>query len=161
PARLPAIAHIHPAARRQQVLGRAVVAVVAGNRAPTITEGAQIHQLVLLLVRPVAMHLAIDPEPRHPAIGIDVQPHMGPDPMIGDGAEVMGIAAEIGGRQDLGPARPGIGIVLAAASFEGGGWRVVAGEMAGIDVDALDHAGPTETNGAVVMAGPAPAPAFP
>src|SRR5258708_24388873 len=107
------------------------------------------------------MHLAIDTQTRHAAIGIDVKADMGPDAIIGYRAEVMGIAGEIGGGKDLGPLRRRIGIAAAAAGLQRGRWGIIAGEMAGIDIDSLDHARPAEPHGAMVVSRPTAAPALP
>ena len=117
--------------------------------------------LALVLGVPIAMHLAIDTQPRHPAVGIDMKADMGPDAIVGHRPEVMSIAGEIGGGKDLRPSGGRIGVAVAAAGLERSGRRIVSGEMAGIDVHAFDHAGAAESQGAMVVARPTPAPALP
>src|SRR5476649_1597498 len=86
---------------------------------------------------------------------------MAPDLIAGNGAVVMGVTHQVRGAKDFHPFGVLLGIALAAAGFEGCRRREIAGEMAGIDIHALDHAGPPKTDGAMVVAFAALAPAFP
>ena len=89
--------------------------------------------------------LAVDPQPRHPAVGVDVEAHVGEGPIARDREEVLRAALEALGGQDLDPVRPGpeqrSSTTLPGrkqASIEHA-LREVADEVVGVHVDPADR----------------------
>src|SRR5215813_11149570 len=83
PAGFPAVAHIGRPAGCRQVLRAAEMLIVAGNRSAAILHGGEVDEGTGGEPAPVAMDLAMDPQPRDAAVGIDVEPDMAPDPPVG------------------------------------------------------------------------------
>src|SRR3546814_669743 len=86
---------------------------------------------------------------------------MGNGAAIIEGEIVVTIAAEIARRQQREPCGVGVGITVAEAAFKRCGRREVAGEVAGVEIDAMETAGPGEAHDTPVVAGDALASALP
>ena len=100
------------------------------------------------------MDLAEYPEPCDATVGIDVEAQMGPDLRAGHMDQVMRIAGKGRRVDDFLP----VGLRVrhrgfAGAGLEGRGRGVVSGEMAGVDVDRENEAGPPETKNGVIVSG--------
>lgn len=159
--RLPAVAHVDPASRRQQRMRRAEVRVVPGDRPAAVLHGAEVDALVRITLVPVALHLTVHAQSCHPAVGIDVEPHVRPGALVVDRDVVVRVALQAHRRHDGGPLRGVVRLGFGAARIERGGRRIVAGEVRGVDVHALDDAGQPQLDDAVVVTAAAPAPRLP
>ncbi len=161
-AGFPAVAHVDAAARHQQAGSQPEVLVVDLDHVGAVLHRGQVEQRGAVRALPVDLRLAIHAQARDAAVRVDVHAQVG----VGVGAEhvqiVVAVALQGGGRNDLGPLR-GVGrlAVRQVGGVDGRGRREVAGEVAGIDVHALDHARPGQLDDAVVIAAVAAAARFP
>src|SRR5437867_3570140 len=87
---------------------------------------------------------------------MDVEPHMAPQLIARDGQEMVGRGAERRSAENLLPFSGGGRISLQHAGIDRSGRRIVAGEVAGIDIDAADASLRAEFNDAEVMSAVAP-----
>ena len=121
-----------------------------------LVEGAAI------LAVPLRHRLAVDTQTCHAAVRIDVEPQAIVNAGVVDREEMMGAGAErrcVGTISFHGVVAASGASDRAASSDAAGG--IIAGEVAGIDVDAADAALDTELDDAEVVAAAAPSPRFP
>src|SRR5256885_5845573 len=86
---------------------------------------------------------------------------MGPNALFLHREEVMLVAVERNGGQQLMPLAVLNGLALGMACLDRGARRVVAGEVGGVEVDAPDAAGKPQAQNATVMPLNSLAPRFP
>ncbi len=105
----------------------------------------------------------VDPQPRDAAVGKDVQAQMRPDACVPMRDEMVAVRPERRHWHDQLPFGVGIGFAAGgqAAGLDRAGRRVVAGEMAGVDVETVDDRRRGERDDRVVVARSALAPRFP
>jgi hypothetical protein len=135
--------------------------VAAGDGPPAIRHCRQIDRQLAIEQRPIDRDPAIGAQPRHAAIGIDVEPQMGPGARVGHGHEMVRVALEAGGRHDLAPFRALARHAVEPARFDRGGRREIAGEMTGVNIEPDDRARQAELHHAVIVALGALAARFP
>ena len=162
PPRLPAITHVHAAPGRSEVLDAAIMLVIGDDAAAAISHRQQVEARPGIDRRPVLVDPAPHAQPRHAAIGEDVQADMRDGVGMLDRHIDAVVAVQREARRDPGPA----GIVArdglrAAAQLDLGTGGIVAGEMTRVDLEAGDDAGNAEADHAPVVAGPALAAALP
>ncbi|MGF6921286.1 hypothetical protein OKW28_005483 [Paraburkholderia sp. 40] len=160
--RFPAVAHIHAATRHQQRRGRAEVLVVRADQIRAVFHRREIELLGAARAGPVDLRLTVNTQTRDAAVRIDVHAQMRVRARVADFEVVVAIALQRGRRHDLGPLRRLIRLAIHnARRFHRRRRREVAGEVARVEVESLDHAGPRELDDAPVVAGRALAARFP
>ena len=163
PGGLPAVRHDPRQARHQQVGGGGVEHVAAAGDDGAVLERGQVDRGGQ---QPRVRHrLAVDPQPGHPAVGVDRQPDVGEAPLGADVEVVAGVAGHLAAsnqRRPLGRGQFGRGrVALSPAPLDRHLGRVVAGEMGGVDHDAVHDAGAAEPHDRAVAAGLAPSAGLP
>ena len=102
---LPAVAHVRALLRHEQVLRRAEELVAAILHAAAVGDRREVDAGALSQhPLPIGKSLAVNAQPRHPAIGIDVKAQMGVAVRIADLEAVLRVAFERRFGKDLGPA---------------------------------------------------------
>ncbi len=159
----PAVTHVDATIRRDQVAGLTVVGIVAGDRSAAVGHGGQIEPLAARVSRPVDRDPTVQTQPGHSAVGKDVQPDVGADSVISDREPVVAVAMQAAARQQWPPVgfRAGAVAAIPDTAVQRRLGRVVAGEVAGIDIDTEQPSGGGQPNDAPIMTGTALASAFP
>ena len=99
-----------------------------------------------------ARDLPVDAQARDAAVGEDVEPECVQTLWTVDLNVVVRVAAQIGGSHQRSPCRAAVGLALTFAHIYRCGGRVVASEVAGVDVHAADDAGIGQAHDAPVVA---------
>ena len=123
PPRLPAVAHVHAAARRGEILDAAIMLVIGDDAAAAILHRQQVEARVRIDRRPVLGDPAPDAQPRDAAVGKDVQADMGDGLVMLDRHVDAVVALEREALGDLRPARlsPGTASSLRQTSISAPG----------------------------------------
>lgn len=136
--------------------------VGAGQRPAAVDRCGQVERRSRRLAAPVAVGHAIEAQAGDTAVRVDVQAQVGPGTFVVYRVVVMAIALQPHRRQHFAPGRAVVRVAFGAeAAIQGSRRRMVAGEEAGVDVDALQHARHTQADHRLVMALEALAAGFP
>ena len=149
----PTVAHVDAATRVEDVAHATEMLIGAGQCAAAIECRGQVELLVVANRAPVAVRNAVHAQTGDAAVRVDIEAQVADRLVERDLVVVMAVALQLYRRKDFSPLG---GVVRVAfgeeAGFQRGGGREVAGEEAGVDVDALDRAGDAEANDRVVVA---------
>ena len=171
PLCLPTVAHVRRAAGENQVLPVAVEHVAADDDEAAVLHRREIEEANerSLVRRDDAVHA----QPGDAAIRIDIETEMrraargGRRRGVRHGEHVARVAGERGPRQDLRPPRPlarevgGRGCTRQVTAVDARVLGVIAGEVAGVDDDAVHHTRRAESNDRPIVPGRAAASRLP
>ncbi len=140
--RLPSIPHVHAPPRGDEIVHAAEVLIAAKDGPAAVFDCEQVDKLGLVCSFPVRPNLAVNAESRDAAIRVDVQAQVCARLFVFDQVPVLRIALEFHRRQQLPPAGVFVGRGrIAGASVYRCRRRIVAGEVARVDVEAAHDAG--------------------
>ena len=149
----PAVTHVDPAARVEDVAHATEMLIGTGQRAAAVEGRGQVELLVVADTAPVTVRDAVYAQTCYATVRIDVEAQVADRLVERDLMVVMAVALQLYRGKDFSPYRVVVRIAFGEeAGFQRSGGREVASEEAGVDVDALDRAGHAEANDRLVEA---------
>jgi hypothetical protein len=135
--------------------------VVVGHDASAVPERRKLMEFVARGTLPGGHRLAIDPEPGDAAVGVDVEPEIVIGAIRRDRHIVMRARPQRHGGDDLAPVGVRARLGLAQTGVDGRSRGIVAGKVAGVDVEAVNDTLDPQPDDAQVMAAVAAAARLP
>ncbi len=156
----PAVAHVLAAPRDEQPVIGPVMGVGIGDD-PAAGESRREIDVAALDAGRVEIGGAEHPQPRDPAVGMDMEAQVAPHIVVGAGQEVVRVRVEMLHPDQFRPRRVVVGVTVGPAGLDPALGRVVAGEVGRIHVEAVDRPRHRQRDHRVVVSAAAPAPGLP
>ena len=159
---LPAVTHVHAAARHDEIMTRAEELVITSNDEPSVLRSGEVDELgARELSRPASAghDVTVDAQACDAAIWVNVESQMGETLRDVDGEEVLAVALQVHARKDrrplnfIGGELRDVGVAVDARALDRARFRVIAFEERRVDDEPADDAREAEPDDRGVVIG--------